>query len=138
MSPQGNIQIIQGLYAAFQGGKISVILEALTPDCDWAVETASTAVPWYGQRIGPYEIAAFFEDLGKTIETEEFTPISIAANDSDEVLAVIRTRGRNRGTGRVLSGHSHHYFKLQNGLVSYWRGSDDTAQTIASFGGENA
>ena len=136
MSQQdGNIQTIQRLYAAFQRGEIEVILDAVAPDCNWAVETTSTAAPWYGQRTGRYEVAEYFEDFGKTMEIEEFTPISIAANDSDEVLAVIRVRGRNRGTGRNVSMNTHHYFKLRDGQVCYWRGSEDTAQTIASFGG---
>jgi len=38
-------------------------------------------------------VAVFFSDFGSAMEVEEFTPVSLAANDTD-VLTVVRFRGR--------------------------------------------
>jgi uncharacterized protein len=73
-------------------------------------------------------LAAFFSDFGSTMEVEEFTPVSFAANDTD-VLTVVRFRARSRGTGRTAQMNLHHYFKFRDGKVAYYRGTEDTAQT---------
>lgn len=68
------------------------------------------------------------------MEVEEFTPIAFAANDT-EVLTVIRFRARSRATGRSAAMNVHHYFVLNNGKITYFRGTEDTAQTEAVLAG---
>jgi uncharacterized protein len=128
VSADANIKTITAVYEAFGRGDVAAILDAVTDDVDWAAEAASSAAPWYGVRHGKGAVAAFFSDFGSTMEVEEFTPVSFAANDTD-VLTVVRFRARSRGTGRTAQMNLHHYFKFRDGKIAYYRGTEDTAQT---------
>jgi len=128
VSADANIKTITGVYEAFGRGDIAAILDAVTDDVDWAAEAASSAAPWYGVCHGREAVAAFFAGFGSAMDVEEFTPVSVAANDTD-VLTVVRFRCRSRSTGRVAAMNLHHYFKFQDGKIAYYRGSEDTAQT---------
>jgi ketosteroid isomerase-like protein len=122
------------LVSAFGRGDVAAILDAITDDVDWAAEAASSAAPWYGVRHGRDAVAAFFSDFGSTMEVEEFTPVSFAANDTD-VLTVVRFRARSRSTGKSASMNLHHYFRFRDGKVAYYRGTEDSAQTEAVLPG---
>ena len=128
MSADANIKTITQVYEAFGRGDIAAILEAVTDDVDWAAEAASSAAPWYGVRHGRDAVAVFFSDFGSTMEVEEFTPVSFAANDTD-VLTMVRFRARSRSTGKTAEMNLHHYFKFRDGRIAYYRGSEDSAQT---------
>jgi hypothetical protein len=134
MSADANIKTIAEIYEAFGRGDVAAILDALTDDVDWAAEAASRAAPWYGVRHGRDAVAVFFSDFGSAMEVEEFTPVSLAANDAD-VLTVVRFRGRSRSTGRTAEMNLHHYFKFRDGKVACYRGTEDTAQTEAVLRG---
>ncbi len=130
MRSEDNLKTIMTVYDAFGRGDIAAILDVLCDDVDWAAETNSTVAPWYGVRHGKDDVAAFFEAFGSTMDVEEFTPISYAANDSD-VLTVVRFRVKVRATGKTAAMHLHHYFTFRDGKISYYRGSEDSAQTVA-------
>jgi uncharacterized protein len=130
VSADANIKTITAVYEAFGRGDVAAILNEVTDDADWAAEAASSAAPWYGARHGRDAVAAFFSDFGSTMEVEEFTPVSFAANDTD-VLTVVRFRARSRGTGRSAEMNLHHYFKFRDGKIAYFRGTEDTAQVEA-------
>src|SRR5262249_13144904 len=124
------IKTIRIVYEAFDRGDIAAILDMVTDDVDWAAETTSTVAPWFGQRRGKAGVAAFFDDFGATMEVEEFTPVAFVPN-GNEGLAVIRFKARSRANGRSIAMNVHHYFVLNNGRISYFRGTEDTAQTEA-------
>jgi ketosteroid isomerase-like protein len=128
VSADANIKTITQVYEAFGRGDVAAILDAITDDVDWAAEAASSAAPWYGVRHGRDAVAAFFSDFGSTMEVEEFTPVSFAANDTD-VLTLVRFRARSRSTGKIAEMNLHHYFKFRDGKIAYYRGTEDTAQT---------
>ena len=130
MSADANIKTITQVYEAFGRGDVAAILDAITDDVDWAAEAASSAAPWYGVRHGRDAVAVFFSDFGSTMEVEEFTPVSFAANDTD-VLTVVRFRARSRSSGKTAEMNLHHYFKFRDGKIAYYRGSEDSAQTEA-------
>ena len=128
MSADANIKTIAEVYQAFGRGDVAAILDAVTDDVDWAAEAGSSAAPWYGVRRGRDAVTAFFSDFGSTMEVEEFTPVSFAANDTD-VLTVVQFRARSRSTGKTAQMNLHHYFKFRDGKIAYYRGTEDTAQT---------
>jgi ketosteroid isomerase-like protein len=68
------------------------------------------------------------------METDEFTPLSYAANDSD-VLTVVRMRARVRATGRPVAMDLHHWFAFRGAKIVHYRGTEDTAQMEAAFKG---
>ena len=61
------------------------------------------------------------------MEVEEFTPVTIAANDTD-VLSVVRFRARSRATGKTAAMHLHHFFKFRDGKIVRFQQYTDTAQ----------
>lgn len=134
MSADANIKTITSVYEAFGRGDVAAILDAVTDDVDWAAEAASSAAPWYGVRRGKDAVAAFFSDFGSTMEVEEFTPVSVAANDTD-VLTVVRFRSKSRATGESAAMDLHHFFRFRDGKIAYYRGTEDTAQTEAVLRG---
>jgi ketosteroid isomerase-like protein len=125
-----NIKTITQVYEAFGRGDVATILDSVTDDVDWAAEAASSAAPWYGVRHGKDAVAAFFAAFGGAMEVEEFTPVSVAANDTD-VLTVVRFRARSRATGKSAAMDLHHFFSFRDGKIAYYRGTEDTAQTEA-------
>jgi uncharacterized protein len=132
VSADENIKTITSIYEAFGRGDVAAILAALTEDVDWAADAASDAAPWYGVRHGKDAVTEFFAAFGSTMEVEDFTPVSFAANDTD-VHTVVRFRGRSRQTGRTAAMNLHHWFIFRDGKIAYYRGSEDTAQTAATL-----
>jgi uncharacterized protein len=131
MGADVNIKIIEGVYDAFSRGDVAAILEVVTEDVDWASETTSTALPWYGDHRGKDGVSEFFRNLGSTMEVDEFVPLSYAANDRD-VLTVVRFRATLRSNGRRVAMDLHHQFTFRDGKIAYYRGTEDTAQTEAA------
>ena len=133
MSSEDNIKTIQSINEAFGRGDVGAITDNVTDDVDWAADTSSTVAPWYGVKHGKAGVTAFFEAYGSTMEVEEFTPITLAANE-DAVLAVVHIRSRSRSTKKALDMNLHHYFRFRDGKIFYYRGTEDSAQTEAALG----
>ena len=132
MSAEDNIKTIQRVYEAFGRGDVATIVDAVTDDVDWASDTSSTGAPWYGIRKGKDGVTAFFQELGSAMEVAEFTPLTLAANDS-AVLTVVRFRASSRATGKTAEMNLHHYFVFEGSKISYYRGTEDTAITEATL-----
>ena len=132
MSADDNVKTIRGVYEAFGRGDVPAVLDAVTDDVDWATETSSTIAPWYGVRHGKDDVASFFEAFGSTMEVQEFNPYAFAANDS-EVHTVVHCRATSRATGRSIDHDLHHFFRFENGMIAFYRGTEDTAQTVAAL-----
>ena len=79
-------------------------------------------------------MASFFSDLATSIEISAFTPHSFAAGEDDVHLLVDWTI-RPVKTGREASMTMHHYWRLRDGKVTYFRGSEDTELTAQAFAG---
>ena len=132
MSTEVNVKIIQGVYEAFGRGDVAAVLDAVADDVDWAAEAAGSGAPWYGARHGKGEVVKFFEAFGTAMEVEEWTPLAFAAS-GDDVHSVVRIRTRSRATGKPVTMNLHHFFTLRDGKISYYRGTEDTAQTEAAL-----
>ncbi len=132
MSSEDNIKTIQTIYEAFGRGDVATILDGVTDDVDWASDTSSSVAPWYGVKHGKAGVTAFFEAFGTTMEVEEFTPLTFAANE-DAVFTVVRFRAKPRATGKVVEMNLHHYFRFRGAKIWYYRGTEDSAMTEAAL-----
>ncbi|WP_042371517.1 nuclear transport factor 2 family protein [Streptacidiphilus neutrinimicus] len=133
MSADSNIATIKSIYEAFGRGDVQAILDGLSDDVDWAAEAASEGgAPWYGVRTGKDEVRSFFEDFGSSMEVDEFTPVTFAANDT-EVMTVVRLKAHHRANGRRVAMDLHHWFTFRDGLIVHYRGTEDTAQVAPLF-----
>lgn len=134
MSQQENISTVKEIYDAVGRGDVAAIQDRVTDDVDWSAEAASKAAPWYGQRTGKAGVADFFADLAGSVEISAFTPHSFAAGEND-VHLLVDWAFRSIATGRETSMTMHHYWRLRDGKVDQFRGSEDTertAQTLAA------
>ena len=134
MGADDNIKTIEVIYEAFGRGDVGAIVDVVADDVDWAAEAAGTAGPWWGAKRGKAGVGSFFEAFASTMEVEEFTPVAIAANDTD-VMSVVRFRVKSRKTGKHAAMDLHHYFKFRDGKIAYYRGSEDTLQVQQALAG---
>jgi ketosteroid isomerase-like protein len=125
---QENLNIVSEIYDAVGRGDVAAILARVTDDVDWAAEAASHAAPWYGQRTGQDGVGSFFRDIAESIEITEFTPHAFAAGQ-DDVHLLVRWTYRSLVTGRQASMTMHHYWRIRDGKIAYFRGAEDTEQT---------
>jgi ketosteroid isomerase-like protein len=125
MSSDDNIKLVRTAYEAFGRGDIPAVLEVIDDDCDWGVEASSQLAPYYGSRHGKGEILAFFQELASTFEVERFEPTAIAG-DGEDVLAVVAYAIKSNATGKSGTMNIHHHFKVVDGKLTYFRGSEDT------------
>jgi ketosteroid isomerase-like protein len=132
MSQQDNLTVVREIYEAVGRGDVAAILDRVSDDVDWAAEAASKTAPWYGPRAGQDGVASFFSDLAASIEIGAFTPHSFAVGQDDVHLLVDWTI-RPVTTGRQASMTMHHYWRLRDGQVTYFRGSEDTELTAQIF-----
>ena len=128
MSQQENLSLVSEIYEAVGRGDVAAILERVSDDVDWSAEAASHAAPWYGQRTGKTGVASFFSDLAESIEITEFVPQSFTAGD-DDVHLLVQWTFRSISTGAQASMTMHHYWRIRDRKVAYFRGSEDTEQT---------
>jgi ketosteroid isomerase-like protein len=128
MSQQANLTLVSEIYAAVGRGDVAAILDRVTDDVDWSAEAASNAAPWYGPRTGKTGVESFFRDLAESIEITEFTPHGFAAGQ-DDVHLLVRWTFRSVITGRQASMTMHHYWRIRDGKIEYFRGGEDTEQT---------
>jgi ketosteroid isomerase-like protein len=125
MSSEDNIKLVRTAYEAFGRGDIAAVLDLIHDDCDWGVEASAHIAPYYGIRHGRSEILAFFQELGSTFEVERFEPIAMAGA-GDDVLAVVAYGIKSNATGKSATMNIHHHFKVVDGRLTYFRGSEDT------------
>ena len=69
------------------------------------------------------------------MEVDEFTPLAFAATDDGDVLTVVRYTAHSRETGKAATMEIHHWFRFTNGKISCYRGTEDTAITVAALSG---
>ena len=133
-SPDQNLMTVKEIYDAVERGDTAAILERVTDDVDWAAEAASRAAPWYGRRSGKDGVSSFFGDLGTSIEISSFTPHSFAATN-DNVHLLVDWTFRPLLGGPETSMTMHHYWRLRDGKVEYFRGSEDSELTARALAG---
>jgi ketosteroid isomerase-like protein len=133
MSANDNAKTVQAIYEAFSRGDVAFILENVTDDIDWSIDSVSTAAPWHGRRQGKTEVAAFFEALGSAMTVNQFEPVAYGTNDDGEVFSVVKYKATRTANGRSEESNIHHYFRFRDGKVAYWRGTEDSSQVEALF-----
>ena len=121
-----NVEKLQELYAAFGRGDIASILDNVTDDVEWGVDTVATEVPWYRLTRGRDGVAAFFDALGREVDFTKFEPTTFAAN-GDDVFVTVDYDFRFRRNGKGMPVMTTHRFRVVDGKVASFRAFEDTA-----------
>lgn len=123
MGGQDNLQVVQGVYAAFGRGDLPAVLGALSDVVEWRV-TGASEVPFVGTSCGPEEVAQFFTKLSQTVEFELFDPHEYFVS-ADKVVVLGRERGRVKSTGRYYESDWAMVFTIHQGKVARFCSYDD-------------
>lgn len=125
-----NIQAVQRIYEAYGRGDVDGVLAEVADDVDWAAEAASKSVPWYGDFSGKNGVPRFFAAIGSSVT--DFTLLSFASNETDVIVA-LRRAFTVKATGKTSAMHMLHWWRLADGKVVRFRGSEDTEQSAAAL-----
>ena len=131
MTEQGNLQIVQTLFAAFGRGDLAAVLAALSDEIEWYM-AGPREVAHAGTWRGREQVAQFFHALGSSVEMLQFEPREFIAQ-GDQVAVIGAERLRVRATGRIIENQWVIIFTLRNGQVVRFREHGDTAALAAGF-----
>jgi uncharacterized protein len=129
MSAESNIKNIQAMYGAFGRGDVQAILESLTEDVKWGIQSRSNAgksVPWHEQLVGKRNVPKFFTALATNMDFTRFEPQAFVAND-EYVYSTVVFEATLKKSGKKLAMTVLHRFAFKNGRVAEWVGTEDTA-----------
>jgi uncharacterized protein len=126
------VEAVQRLYDAYARADLGAVLAQLADDVDWAAEASSSSAPWYGEHHGRREVPRFFEAIASSVDITEFVPVSMTCNETD-VVATIHWTYTVKATGKVASMYMQHWWRFADGKIVFFRGSEDTEQTVNAF-----
>lgn len=120
------------LYAAYGRGDMDGVLAELAEDVDWAAEAAAPTLPWYGPHRGKRDVPRFFEAIATSVDISEFEIVGMTANPTD-VVATIHWTYTVKATGKTASMYMQHWWRFADGKIAWFRGSEDSAQSVEAF-----
>jgi uncharacterized protein len=131
-----NIQTVQAIYAAFGRGDVPAILEYIAEDMrHFGVVSESREVPWHVQATKKRDVPRFFQALAQEADFTRFEPRAFAAS-ADQVYCTISFDITLKRSGKKATyDNVMHRFTFKNGRVVEWRGTEDTAKTLALLAG---
>ena len=66
------------------------------------------------------------------MEISEFDVQGFAVGDRD-VIATVHWTYTVKATGKTASMYMQHWFRFADGKIAFFRGSEDSAQSVAAF-----
>jgi uncharacterized protein len=107
-----NAEIIRELYAAFEAGNGTRVLELCDPEC---VVTQDPALPWGGRYEGLDGVATFALALGGAFDSS--VEVIALFEAGDRVIQYGRTRGTVVTTGAAFDIPEVHIWTLRHGKI---------------------
>jgi uncharacterized protein len=127
----GNLKLVQNIYAAFGRGDMQPLMDALDPNVTWAM-IGPEDVPMAGIRHGKAGVMEFFKTLKEVQQLREFAPLKFLAAD-DTVVVIGHTKWTMNNNG--VSGENDwvHVMTFMNGKIISYRGHQDTALLTQAY-----
>lgn len=128
---QENVELARRGYEALNEGGLERITEFLDPDIEWEI---SSVAPNAGTYRGLHAVRALIEDwLGAfdelRIEPEEFIDVN-----PEQVVVVVRDRGRIKGSGLRVDHGFAHVWTLRRGKLARFQSFFDKQQALDAAG----
>lgn len=107
-----NLNVVQGVYEAFDEGNVPSVLGALSPDVVW---TEAEGFPYAGTYVGPNAVLDnVFMRLGT--EWDGFAAIPDEFVDAGDTVVVLgKYSGTYKATGKSFQANFAHVWKLRGG-----------------------
>ena len=130
------IEVVQGIYSAFQRGDVPAILAAMSDDVAWEAWSDNTAqtsgVPWLKGGQGKAAVAEFFGVVGQ-MKIHDFQVLDFLANDR-QVAVEVAIDATVAGGARYRDEEVHLWTLDATGKVTRLRHYTDTAKHIKAAG----
>jgi ketosteroid isomerase-like protein len=136
MNENHNTTLIQTVYAAFGKGDLQTILGHLSPEVEWTLN-GPEIIPYAGKKVGPAQVATFFQSLAETQEQHNLAIDEYIAQ-GDNVATVGRYSAVVKATGKRIDGPVAHIFTVKNGKITRFLDFVDTAQMADCYIGAAA
>jgi uncharacterized protein len=130
----GNIALVQSLYAAFGRGDVATVVAAMAPEVTWDVVGRAKDYPLLGVRKRQDGVREFFRLIGELQEVVAFAPRDFYAS-GDLVFVFGSEAWKLRKTGKPVATEWVHAFSIKNGKVTVFREFTDTAQFGEAYRG---
>jgi ketosteroid isomerase-like protein len=131
MSPHANVEIVQGIYAAFARRDIPAIVALLNPDVEWG-EPSNPFNPAGGTRRGHEGFLEWIE-IGRRSEDILLLEPRKMLVDEDSVAVVGFMRCRAIPTGKEYESDFVHVVTLKDGKVTKFQEFFDTYAAGEAF-----
>ena len=131
---QSNVELIQGLYAAFARGDAASVMAAMDPGIVWN-EAENFPCSDRNPYVGPGAIAegVFFRLM---TEWDQFQALPSEILDAgDTVVAFGRYKATYKATGVALNAQFAHIWRIADGKITGFQQYTDTAQAVRAVRG---
>ncbi len=134
MNEAENLKIVQRLFEAFGRGDVQAFLDCLSEKVEWSITGVEGVVPYSGMRRGHEGVSEFIQQLGGSVEFEQFEPRQFLA-EGDTVAVIGFERGRVRATGKTFDNPWVLVFTLADGKITRFVSYEDTHAVAEAFSG---
>lgn len=128
MSAQ-NIALVQSLYAAFFRRDVLAIAQLVAPDLEIS---QSPELPWGGTYRGIEGLQQFFGKLREHLDNAAL-PIERYLDAGDHVVAIGRTQGKVKATGKPFDVPLAHVWQIKDGRAVRFTPFIDHPTMLASL-----
>ena len=123
---QSNLEIIQGLYAAFACGDVPAVLAAMAPDIVWNEAEHNLPLADGNPYIGPQAVLeGVFMRLGYDFDGFAVVPERYVA-EGDHVVMTGRYAATAKATGQAVSPQVVHVWTFKDGSLAAFQQYVDT------------
>ena len=113
---QRNVEVIEGMYAAFNRGDVPHIIAQLHDNARW-FSHVDPIVPTSGDWSGKARVPAFFRAIADNMEVTSFTPKEIVAQ-GDTVVSMGDFGCKVKATGKTVLTSWIFIWKMRDGKVA--------------------
>jgi uncharacterized protein len=127
---EANIEVIRALYERANRGDMDGVFDLCHPDAEWE---SDPRVLDGGVHRGREEVQRFLDDQAAPFDAMVVEPERLIAKD-DSVVALIRVRGRPRGSTAEFELRIAHLWTLRDGKVARGQGFAVREQALDAVG----
>ncbi len=133
MAEQQNVQVVEGIYAAYGRGDMAACLDAVTDDIEWVIPGPSD-LPIAGTFRGKAGLQEWLGEVMETMQFRVFEPREFIAQ-GDKVVVLVYSEIVFPRTGRDVAGTEVHVWTVRDGKVARHQSYEDTAAVADAYRG---
>lgn len=131
MSRSANIEVVRGLYQAFERQDLDAVLALLDHEVAW-IFPGPEEIPYTGTYRGRERVREFFSSIGRHVEVESFT-VGRIVGEGEVVIATGSERIRVTSTGRTFTMDWADAFTIRQGRIVRFQEYADTGAMLKAF-----